>query len=175
MSKSVRVSSQGIAGPGTCWECGCANAPLRLFRLSQVELIPTGISVFLVGESITVPIPLCANHSALLHGVSRWMRILSLPIALLIFILALGIPDHFPEIPYERLRWVEFAGVASSFVIFTTLRIWANRMQNFRLVTLLPKVIVVEFKDEGLAEKIQRDTDVMVPAIHLNSAPAQNK
>src|SRR5262249_32381822 len=80
--RDIVISNQGSQGLGTCWECGKNHAPSRAFRLARIVVLPIAAG----GESVTIPIPLCVEHSDHIHLLPRWTRILSGPLSFLIFL-----------------------------------------------------------------------------------------
>jgi hypothetical protein len=148
----------GCRVPGTCWECGKAQAPLRAFRLSRVVVLP----ILVGGESVFPQVPLCESHSNHMHVLPRWVLMLNGPLAFLLFLSPLIIlGDAFERYSRESRQAVMLAALIISLGLYVYSIIWAYKKQRFRLHALdAPNgIMTIRFSDASVAEKVRNETE----------------
>ncbi len=125
----VLMPFTGFHQDGACWECGNPHAPLRQFRLVRVVVLPVAVG----GESVTTPIPLCAEHSSYMHTVPHWVRMLCGPFAFLVLILPLLVFGDFFERQSETFRKVEIlSSLVGAIAFYFFCFWWANQKQHLQ-------------------------------------------
>jgi len=153
----------------TCWHCGArpiARRPVRLFR-SIFGGIMAG------GESLTLEVPLCAEHGEVNVG-SHWVRLLAAPVGVLVAVISMA------AYPFREgsghFRWWLPLSLAAGIAVGALMRRWANRRQTFRLTFLdtaetsaghflgnaqapaaSEDIVIVRFNDPARAASVRED------------------
>ena len=153
----VALPLAGYRSPGTCWECGKDNAPIRQFRLSRVIVLPIAVG----GESVFPLIPLCDDHSDWMHFWPRWAQILSGPLAALIFLTPLiFFGDSYDRYSRIARQSIMLSATIAATVFYILTLLWVHRKQRFRLRSLdAPNsIMVVRFSNPNIVNKVRLET-----------------